>query len=207
MKKLLSAVLIIAALLTALTACNSTIPARYDDEIPEPEQDYYYVSLEVADYGTIILELDSEAAPISVMNFVGLVEDGFYDGLTFHRIMSNFMIQGGDPKANGTGSSSTTIKGEFSGNGWDNPISHERGVISMARGDGVNSASCQFFICNADATYLDGSYAAFGRVIEGMDVVDAITADKSGLPNASTALDKSSQPVITRATVLDGYTK
>ena len=113
-------------------------------------------------------------APITVQNFVDLANSGFYDGLTFHRIVKGFMIQGGDPKGNGTGGSSKTIKGEFSANGVENKLSHERGVISMARSQDYNSASSQFFIMHADNNYLDGQYAAFGKVTDGMDVVDKI---------------------------------
>lgn len=161
----------------------------------------YTVEISVKNYGKITLELDGDAAPKTVKNFVSLVSDGFYDGLTFHRIMPNFMIQGGDPQANGFGGSSKKIYGEFASNGWDNPISHVRGVISMARGDDPDSASSQFFICNADSTFLDGKYAAFGRVVSGMEVVDAITEDYAifnGVIN-----DKSIQPVIEYIKVID----
>ncbi len=130
--------------------------------------------------GEIELELLPEAAPITVENFVKLVKDGFYDGLTFHRIISGFMIQGGDPLGNGTGGSKDRIKGEFRQNGVDNPIKHERGVISMARSMMPNSASSQFFIMHGDAPHLDGAYAAFGRVTSGMDVVDKIAGVKVG---------------------------
>lgn len=148
------------------------------DDLPQ----YVYVEMSVKDYGKIILKLDSKAAPETVKNFVSLVNKDFYDGLTFHRIIKDFMIQGGDPKGNGTGGNTDengneiNIKGEFAENGYENPISHVRGVISMARSNEPNSASSQFFICNDDASdTLDGSYAAFGWVIDGMDVVDAIT--------------------------------
>jgi peptidyl-prolyl cis-trans isomerase B (cyclophilin B) len=134
------------------------------------------VQMDVANYGTIILELYPDVAPITVANFVKLVQDGFYDGLTFHRIISGFMIQGGDPKGNGTGGSAETIKGEFAQNGVTNDLKHERGVISMARSSMPDSASSQFFIMHEDAPHLDGSYAAFGRVLTGMEVVDAICA-------------------------------
>ena len=132
------------------------------------------VEMSVKDNGIIKLTLDHTQAPITVENFVSLVEEGFYDGLTFHRIIENFMIQGGDPKGTGTGGSDETIKGEFAANYVNNTISHKRGVISMARSQDYNSASSQFFICHADATYLDGQYAAFGQVTEGLDVVDKI---------------------------------
>ena len=134
------------------------------------------IIIEMEKFGTIKLELDETAAPITVANFRKLVNSGFYDGLGFHRIISGFMIQGGDPLGNGTGGSDETIKGEFKSNGVNNPISHVRGVISMARAQNPNSASSQFFICHADAAFLDGEYAAFGHVVEGMDVVDAIAA-------------------------------
>ncbi len=124
--------------------------------------------------GVIKLELDRQAAPITVDNFVKLANDGFYDGLVFHRISDGFMIQGGDPDGNGTGGPGWSIKGEFAENGWDNPILHVRGVISMARSPLPDSAGSQFFITNGDAPHLDGKYAAFGTVVEGMDVVDRI---------------------------------
>ena len=121
-------------------------------------------------------ELYPETAPNSVANFVELANSGFYDGVIFHRVIPGFMIQGGDPKGNGTGDSKVKIPGEFKSNGWDNPISHKRGVISMARAQNPNSASCQFFIVHEDSEFLDGDYAAFGHVTEGMDVVDAIAS-------------------------------
>lgn len=124
--------------------------------------------------GTIKIELYADIAPITVANFKKLVSENFYDGLIFHRVIANFMIQGGDPTGTGMGGSDETIKGEFLNNGVQNSLSHERGVISMARSNDPDSASSQFFICHADATYLDGSYAAFGKVIEGMEVVDEI---------------------------------
>ena len=140
--------------------------------------------------GKIVVELDPEAAPITVNNFLKLVDDGFYDGLTFHRIIPNFMIQGGDPDGTGSGGLKEKIQGEFSQNGWDNPISHKRGVISMARTNDPNSASCQFFITNADSEFLDGGYAAFGIVTSGMDVVDEISATPTG------ANDRPNTPVV-----------
>ena len=134
------------------------------------------IKIEVKGFGTIMVELDKEAAPKTVENFEKLVSEGFYDGLTFHRLIKGFMIQGGDPLGNGTGDSKVKIPGEFKSNGWDNPISHKRGVISMARAQNPNSASCQFFIVHEDSEFLDGDYAAFGHVTEGMDVVDAIAS-------------------------------
>ncbi len=206
MKKLLSLVLVTAMLMLAFTACERTVDPG-DSDKNKLDRDYYYASIDVSGYGTIIVELDAKAAPITVANFIELVKSGFYNGLTFHRVVENFMIQGGDPDGNGRGSSENKIKGEFAENGWNNPISHERGVISMARWNNVNSASCQFFICNADATSLDGKYAAFGRVVEGMEVVDLITFATADYPNAGTAMDKTYQPVMSEVKMLDNYEK
>ena len=133
------------------------------------------------DNGRVIkIELDPKAAPITCANFEKLVRQGFYDGLTFHRIIPGFMIQGGDPRGNGTGGSREKIRGEFAANGYNNPLKHTRGVISMARAMDPNSASSQFFIMHQDAPHLDGSYAAFGKVAEGMDAVDEIAAVPTG---------------------------
>ena len=132
------------------------------------------VQIEMENGGKIKLELYPDVAPITVENFVNLVGEGFYDGLIFHRVISGFMIQGGDPMGTGMGGSSSKIKGEFAMNGVKNDLSHERGVISMARSQMPNSASSQFFICHADAKFLDGQYAAFGKVTEGIEVVDEI---------------------------------
>jgi len=126
------------------------------------------------DGGVIDLELDKKAAPVTVENFEKLVKDKFYDGLIFHRIIPGFMIQGGDPEGTGMGGPGWHIKGEFAANGWDNPIAHKRGVISMARAKDPNSAGSQFFIMHGDANYLDGQYAAFGKVVRGIEVVDKI---------------------------------
>ena len=160
------------------------------------------MTIDVKDYGTISLELDADTAPISVTNFINLAKDGFYDGLTFHRIISGFMIQGGDPKGNGTGGSDQTIKGEFSENGVENDISHVRGTISMARANDPDSASSQFFIVHEDSTFLDGQYAAFGHVTDGMDVVDAICENTPVQDNNGT-VKADDQPVITSVTVID----
>lgn len=139
------------------------------------------VIIEMDNGSTIKIELDASVAPITVANFEKLVKEGFYDGLTFHRIIPGFMIQGGDPLGNGMGGSKETIKGEFASNGVSNPLKHTRGVISMARSMDPNSASSQFFIMHADAPHLDGNYAAFGKVVEGMDVVDQIANEKTDL--------------------------
>lgn len=142
------------------------------------------VIIEMDNGSQIKIELDPTAAPITVANFEKLVKEGFYDGLTFHRIIPGFMIQGGDPKGNGTGGSKENIKGEFASNGVNNPLKHTRGVISMARAMDPNSASSQFFIMHADAPHLDGQYAAFGKVVEGMDVVDQIANERTDFRDA-----------------------
>ena len=132
------------------------------------------------DGGVMDLELDKKAAPVTVENFEKLVKDKFYDGLIFHRVIPGFMIQGGDPEGTGMGGPGWHIKGEFAANGWDNPIAHRRGVISMARAQDPNSAGSQFFIMHGDASYLDGQYAAFGKVVRGIEVVDKI----AGVPTS-----------------------
>ena len=137
------------------------------------------IILHIKDYGDIQLELDHQSAPITCQNFEELVKSGFYDGLTFHRIIKGFMIQGGDPEGTGCGGRGKNIKGEFKVNGVNNTISHKRGVISMARSQLFNSASSQFFICDANDEFLDGQYAAFGHVVQGMEVVDKIASTKT----------------------------
>lgn len=162
----------------------------------------HHAQIVIKNYGTISLELDADMAPITVENFANLVNDGFYDGLTFHRIISGFMIQGGDPEGNGLGGSNKEIKGEFSANGVKNTISHTRGVISMARAQSYNSASSQFFIMHEDAPYLDGSYAAFGHVTEGIEIVDKICEDTKVEDSNGTVL-KENQPVIEKIVMID----
>lgn len=162
----------------------------------------HHVEIEIADYGVIKVELDADHAPISVTNFVKLAKEGFYDGLTFHRIISGFMIQGGDPLGNGTGGSEETIQGEFSSNGIENPLSHTRGAISMARSMANDSASSQFFIVHQDSTFLDGQYAAFGYVTEGIEIVDKICEDVAVTDENGTVM-KENQPVITSIKVVD----
>lgn len=156
---------------------------------------YYDCEIKIKNYGSIKLKLDANTAPITVSNFVGLANDGFYNGLTFHRIIKGFMIQGGDPNGDGTGGSKDTIKGEFSSNGVDNPLKHTRGVISMARSQSNDSASSQFFIMHEDAPSLDGEYAAFGCAYSGMDIVDKICNDAKTEDSNGTVLKKN-QPVI-----------
>ena len=158
------------------------------------------IEIEVKNYGTITAELYADIAPISVTNFINLAKSGFYDGLTFHRIIDGFMIQGGDPLGNGTGGSDENIKGEFTLNGVENNLSHTRGILSMARSSSYNSASSQFFIVHEDSTYLDGQYASFGKVTSGMEIVDKICENTEVEDGNGTVL-KENQPVITKVTV------
>lgn len=162
----------------------------------------HHVEISVQDYGMISVELDADAAPVTVANFLKLAEEGFYDGLTFHRIIDGFMIQGGDPLGNGTGGSGETIKGEFSQNGVENSLSHTRGAISMARSQKMDSASSQFFIVHKDSTYLDGQYACFGYVTEGMEVVDAI-CEETPVTDGNGTVAAENQPVIESIKVID----
>ena len=156
------------------------------------------VTITMDDGGVITLELYPNIAPETVHNFVSLVNKGFYDGLSFHRIIPGFMIQGGDPLGNGTGGPGYSIKGEFKSNGFRNDLRHERGVISMARAMDPNSAGSQFFIMHADAPHLDGSYAAFGKVIDGMGVVDSIASVRTNMFN-----DAPVTPVVIKSITVD----
>ena len=165
-------------------------------------QEHLLASIEVEGYGTITVALDAEAAPKTVENFVELANSGFYDGLTFHRIIEGFMMQGGDPNGDGTGGSEQTIVGEFSDNGHKNNLSHTRGAISMARSSSYNSASSQFFIVQEDSTYLDGQYAAFGYVTDGMDIVDQICEDAEPT-DSNGSIEPEDQPVIVSITILE----
>ena len=192
---------------TAQTGTSGTeLTESENSSASEKEEDYleglHHVEIEVQDYGTIVLELDADTAPVSVTNFIRLAREGFYDGLTFHRIISGFMIQGGDPKGNGTGGSDQTIKGEFSENGVENDISHVRGVISMARSKDPDSASSQFFIVHEDSLFLDGNYAGFGHVTEGMEIVDSICED-TPVQDSNGTVEKDDQPTITSVKVID----
>ena len=158
----------------------------------------HHVEIEVQGYGTINAELDGSAAPETVRNFLKLAESGFYDGLTFHRIIDGFMIQGGDPLGNGTGGAEETIRGEFAQNGVNNPISHVRGTISMARSADMNSASSQFFIVQQDSTHLDGQYAAFGQVTEGAEIAIDISRVPRNMMN-----DKPKKDVVIQSIRVD----
>ena len=206
-KSKLSLLIIIAMIF--ITGCSFKDLFVKENQNKEYLKGKVNVQMIVKDYGTIELELDADVAPITVTNFVNLVNDKFYDGLTFHRVVSGFMIQGGDPNHDGSGGLEETIKGEFTNNGVENTISHVRGVISMARRGGypdtsetMNSASSQFFIVHKDSTFLDGNYAAFGHVTKGMDVVDKIVATINPTENdIEIAYEK--QPVITSIRVIE----
>lgn len=185
MKRIIAVMLCVLSVVLCLASCGkdaepeeTTAPAAETGGATLDKSDAVKVEMSVHNFGTVTLALYPHIAPVTVENFVNLVNDKFYDGLTFHRIMAGFMIQSGDPNGDGTGGSAKTIFGEFAANGYNNPLSHKRGVISMARrSDNMNSASSQFFICHADASYsLDGMYASFGEVIDGMDVIDKIAS-------------------------------
>ena len=185
------ALVVIVLLVSILGGGKNSTPAA---------QDPVYADIVVKDYGTITVELNPSAAPATVENFVNLAESGFYDGLTFHRIMEGFMMQGGDPLGNGTGGSDQTIIGEFAANGYDNPLSHTRGAISMARAQPYDSASSQFFIVHADSTFLDGQYAVFGYVTQGIEIVDAVCTDAKPIDGNGT-IPAAEQPVIDSVTI------
>ena len=225
MKKISSAILALAMILTlalAMTSCGEDDACAYLKDRDTTGRDIHYVEMSVKDCGKMVILLDATTAPITVANFLSLVEEGFYDGLTFHRIMEGFMIQGGDPDGDGRGGSDKTIKGEFAENGHKNDIQHIEGVISMARTNDPNSATSQFFICNADArASLDGKYAAFGYVVEGLSVIHKITA--LGMPKTDyyeyyesnpqiwqyygngAISNKKDQPVIEYVKILEDY--
>ena len=195
MKKFLCMICAFCMLLSLAACGGEKAPEPSENNAAAVQGEKETAVITVKDYGTIEVELDRAAAPVTVENFVKLVNEGFYDGLTFHRIIKGFMIQGGDPLGNGTGGSDECIKGEFSENGVDNPISHTRGTISMARANDPDSASSQFFIVHEDSLFLDGSYAGFGRVTEGIEVVDAI-CDSVKAEDGNGTVAAENQPVI-----------
>lgn len=221
MKRLISIILMAALLSLCLTGCGdtrenadkSTAKTTKKESFAEKKDagtsnsqyltGKHHAEIVIAEYGKLELELDADVAPITVTNFVNLAKKGFYNGLTFHRIMSGFMIQGGDPNGDGTGGSEETIKGEFKSNGIENTMSHKRGVISMARTQNdPDSASSQFFIVQADSDFLDGDYAAFGKVTAGMDIVDKICQSVQPIDNNGT-MPADQQPKITAIKVID----
>lgn len=181
---------------------ENTVSEENKEEDKVYNKGKHHAEMVIKDYGTIALELDADVAPITVENFAQLVNEGFYNGLTFHRIISGFMMQGGDPQGTGMGGSDKEIKGEFAANGVKNNISHTRGVISMARATAYDSASSQFFIVHQDSKFLDGNYAGFGRVTSGIEIVDKICADAKVEDNNGTVL-KANQPIIEKITMID----
>lgn len=229
MRKVCSIVLAAALLAVSITGCGDVSDGKQDakgqdsstatetvaqtetpeTETPEsgtPDEESltgkHHIKIKIKKYGTISVELDADTAPITVTNFINLANDKFYDGLTFHRIISGFMIQGGDPLGNGKGGSEQTIKGEFSDNGVENNLKHVRGTISMARSQDYNSASSQFFIMHEDSPSLDGQYAAFGTVTDGMEIVDKICEDTPVTDDNGT-VEAQDQPVIKKIKVID----
>lgn len=177
---------------------NNTTNNKNDDLL----SGNHHAEIDIKDYGIIKVELNADEAPITVTNFVKLAKEGFYDGLTFHRIINGFMIQGGDPQGNGTGGSDETIKGEFSANKVDNVLKHTRGAISMARSQDYDSASSQFFIVHQTAASLDGQYAVFGYVYEGIDIVDKIATNVPVTDDNGT-VEATNQPVINSIKITD----
>lgn len=194
MKKFLKYIAVFFLCLT-LVGCSSSQSEEKEQKKTNYLKGNYQVVIVIKDYGTIKAEIDGDTAPITVTNFVNLCKKKFYNGLTFHRIIDGFMIQGGDPNGDGTGGSDETIKGEFSNNDVENPLSHKRGALSMARSQDNDSASSQFFIVQSDSTYLDGDYAVFGYVYEGMEIVDQICKDTPVEDNNGT-VKKENQPII-----------
>ena len=218
MKKILVTFLIATMMFTCLTGCGTSgkVEAVANDDkqaeeesVPEANSDPIQsdsgnpiVSIDIENYGVITVELDSQAAPITVENFLKLVNEGFYDGLTFHRIIDGFMMQGGDPTGTGMGGSEETIKGEFANNGVDNKLSHTKGAVSMARSQDPDSASSQFFIVDEDSTFLDNDYATFGYVIDGIDVVDEICTTAQVVDGNGT-VEPENQPIIKSIKVVE----
>ena len=196
-------VLTAAFALLPLAGCDTADPDEGQASGDKYSSGIHHVEIEVEGKGTIAVALNADAAPITVSNFCNLAESGFYDGLTFHRIINGFMIQGGDPLGNGTGGSGTNIKGEFSANGVQNAITHVRGTISMARGSNdYDSASSQFFIMHQTNATLDGQYAGFGSVTSGMDIVDDL-AENTPVEDKNGTVAPENQPRITAIRVID----
>lgn len=197
-------------LVCTLVACGGESYENDTKDQIEPKQEevkrekigIHQAEITIQNYGVIILELDGDTAPVTVQNFIDLAKEGFYDGLTFHRIISGFMIQGGDPNGNGSGGSSKNITGEFSDNGIENNISHVRGTLSMARSQANDSASSQFFIVHEDSLFLDGNYAGFGKVTSGMEIVDAICSNATPIDDNG-SIDQAQQPIIESVKIIE----
>ncbi len=210
MKKSISVIAVILSVMMLVASCGkgsendvTSSPAAASTPNPELVKNTITATIEFEDYDDITLELYPDLAPETVENFVELAEDGFYDGTIFHRVIEDFMIQGGGYDDNLKAQKADTIKGEFDANGFKNTLSHVRGVISMARAQDMNSASSQFFIVQQDSTYLDGQYAAFGRVTDGMDVVDEIASVRTGSVAASGMEDVPVDPIIIETITID----
>ena len=217
MKKKLLSIVLLCTFVFAFAACGKEDhSADSGDSVinfPIPEEGLYTrdnsghlsgqynIEIELENYGTISATLDADIAPVTVTNFIDLVQKDFYDGLTFHRIINGYMMQGGCPEGNGYGSTARNIQGEFSENGIENTLSHTRGVLSMARANDPDSGSCQFFIMHQDYTTWDGSYAAFGWVTDGMEIVDAICEDTPVGYNGAVSVDD--QPVIKEIRIVE----
>ena len=215
MKKLIKitgVLMLMMVMMLTMAACGGSSSEEAPAEEPaETEQaaepaaepiGIHHAEIVIKDFGTVKVELDGDKAPITVQNFMDLANAGFYDGLTFHRIIEGFMIQGGDPNGDGTGGSDKNIKGEFAANGVNNDISHKKGVISMARAQDPDSASSQFFIVQEDSEFLDGQYAAFGHVTEGMEFVDIIAKEAKPVDDNGT-IPPEEQPVIETIRIID----
>lgn len=205
MKKLIY-ILLIVSLSLGLMGCNkkeadAKKPADTNTQTKTEFKATHKIEIDIKNYGTIYLDLDENSAPITVKNFVKLAESGFYNGLTFHRIISGFMMQGGDPTGTGMGGANEKIKGEFAQNKIENKLSHTRGAISMARSQDFNSASSQFFIVHKDSTFLDGGYAAFGYVTKGIEIVDSICS-KTPVQDKNGTVAPKDQPVINTIKVI-----
>ncbi len=214
MKKIVSVLLLMVICIASFSSCDKTEKmgtgaCTYLEDRDTSKRSVQYVEMCVEGYGRMVILLDSTTAPKTVAHFVALVRIGFYDGKTFHRVEPELVIQGGCPNANGTGGIVTKLDGEFAENGWENDIKHRKGVIAMARGEDYNSASCQFYICNDNSYELDGEYATFGYVVEGLSVIDDITAAsvKYGDPSNYYIIEnKNDQPVIKYIKLLEKWT-
>ena len=209
--KITSVLMLMMVMVLSMAACGGSreeAPAEEPAETQEAAEPaaepigIHHAEIVIKDFGTVKVELDGDKAPITVQNFMDLANAGFYDGLTFHRIIEGFMIQGGDPNGDGTGGSDKNIKGEFAANGVNNDISHKKGVISMARAQDPDSGSSQFFIVQEDSEFLDGQYAAFGHVTEGMEFVDIIAKEAKPIDDNGT-IPKEEQPVIETIRITD----
>ena len=198
MKIKLSVLLLILTMLLSLCGCESGLVYEKDEKLFGTHE----AVMTIKDFGEVKLELYGDVAPVTVANFVKLVNNGFYDGLTFHRLIHDYMIQGGDPNGDGTGNSAPRIYGEFKNNGFENNLKHEKGVISMARSRDYNAASCQFFIMLGDEPLLDGDYAAFGKVTEGMEVLEAI-ANSLKTVGYNGEIEQDKQPIIEKIEMVD----